>query len=276
MRRAGGPRARRRSTTTAPGKHAGFLAVCQARGWETAGYRPRRPPAAAGRSWTRWPVSPVLASEDLPTAIDGCGVVTFAISLERMAARVRPAARDRRRRADARRHARAPGARRRRGLARHRSHVRRARLGGERRRRGPALRNRAGRHRLRPEVRGRQPSPAAGGARAVSSRSISVLCSSRAHAARSSAMVERRPGGRARPTREAGQGAWVRRRDGSTADRDRRLRLGVAGAVRARGRASASGARRPGRPGRARGLDVGAESPREADHRHRARGGRRR
>jgi L-asparaginase II len=67
------------------GKHAGFLAVCQARGWEPAGYRLAEHPlqkellqeiaAAAG-----------LAAAEIPTAVDGCGVVTFGMSLERMAA----------------------------------------------------------------------------------------------------------------------------------------------------------------------------------------------
>ena len=50
VRRAGGPAARRRSTTTAPGKHAGFLAVCQRARLGDGGYRLRRPPAAAARS----------------------------------------------------------------------------------------------------------------------------------------------------------------------------------------------------------------------------------
>ena len=67
------------------GKHAGFLALCQARGWATRGYRlPDHPleqelleeiAAAAG-----------LPAAEIPTAVDGCGVVTFALSLERMAA----------------------------------------------------------------------------------------------------------------------------------------------------------------------------------------------
>ena len=67
------------------GKHAGFLAVCQARGWETAGYR------RADHPLQRALVEEVagiagLASADLATAIDGCGVVTFAMTLQQMAA----------------------------------------------------------------------------------------------------------------------------------------------------------------------------------------------
>ncbi len=64
------------------GKHAGFLAVCRARGWPTAGYRlPEHPlqkelladvSAAAGAT--------------PETGTDGCAVVTFALPLERMAA----------------------------------------------------------------------------------------------------------------------------------------------------------------------------------------------
>ncbi len=67
------------------GKHAGFLAVCRARGWEAEGYRLADHPlqrelleevAAAAR----------LRAAKIPTAVDGCGVVTFALSLDRMAA----------------------------------------------------------------------------------------------------------------------------------------------------------------------------------------------
>ena len=59
--------------------------MCRARGWETAGYR------RADHPLQRTLVDEVagvagVASEDLRTAIDGCGVVTFAMTLERMAA----------------------------------------------------------------------------------------------------------------------------------------------------------------------------------------------
>jgi L-asparaginase II len=66
------------------GKHAGMLALCRAKGWTSDGYR--------------LPVHPVqhaclhevaaaadVEPESLPTAVDGCGVVTFALSLERTA-----------------------------------------------------------------------------------------------------------------------------------------------------------------------------------------------
>src|SRR5512133_638677 len=61
------------------GKHAGMLAVCRAHGWRTEGYRMQRQnledvARAAG-----------VAADDIRTATDGCGVVTFALPLERMA-----------------------------------------------------------------------------------------------------------------------------------------------------------------------------------------------
>ena len=66
------------------GKHAGFLALCRGRGWDSRGYRlPDHPVQQAM-------LAEVAAAADLregeiPTAIDGCGVVNFALPLERMA-----------------------------------------------------------------------------------------------------------------------------------------------------------------------------------------------
>jgi L-asparaginase II len=66
------------------GKHAGFLALCRARGWSSAGYRFAHHPcqqlmlaevAAAAE------VDPV----SIATEVDGCGVVTFALPLEQIA-----------------------------------------------------------------------------------------------------------------------------------------------------------------------------------------------
>ena len=66
------------------GKHAGMLALCRAHGWPTAGYRlPEHPVQRASRD-AHAEATGVEASE-LPTAPDGCGVVTFAMPLERMA-----------------------------------------------------------------------------------------------------------------------------------------------------------------------------------------------
>ena len=72
----------RRLNHNCSGKHAGMLAVCLARGWHTRGYRLADHPLqqellaemdrAAG-------VSPEA------TAVDGCGVLTFALPLRAMA-----------------------------------------------------------------------------------------------------------------------------------------------------------------------------------------------
>ena len=67
------------------GKHAGMLALCRAQGWATQ----RVPPAATIRSAgdaaprSRRRRTPIPARS--PSAIDGCGVSTFAMPLERMA-----------------------------------------------------------------------------------------------------------------------------------------------------------------------------------------------
>jgi L-asparaginase II len=66
------------------GKHAGMIAVCRARGWPVEGYR------LADHPLQRELVDEVAAAaevapEDVATAIDGCGVVCFALPLERVA-----------------------------------------------------------------------------------------------------------------------------------------------------------------------------------------------
>src|SRR5438128_5129209 len=66
------------------GKHAGMLALCRAHGWPTEGYRlPEHPVQQACRD-AHAEAADVEVGE-LPTATDGCGVVTFALPLERMA-----------------------------------------------------------------------------------------------------------------------------------------------------------------------------------------------
>lgn len=66
------------------GKHAGFLAVCRARGWGTAGYRlPSHP--LQQELLSEVASSAGVHADEIPTGVDGCGVVTFALSLERMA-----------------------------------------------------------------------------------------------------------------------------------------------------------------------------------------------
>jgi L-asparaginase II len=66
------------------GKHAGFLAVCRARDWPIEGYR------LADHPMQRLLLAEVAAAadvpeDDVPTAVDGCGVLTFGLTLERMA-----------------------------------------------------------------------------------------------------------------------------------------------------------------------------------------------
>jgi len=66
------------------GKHAGMLALSRARGWETKGYRlPGHPVQEACRAVHAEAAGVDAAS--MPAATDGCGVVTFALPLERMA-----------------------------------------------------------------------------------------------------------------------------------------------------------------------------------------------
>jgi L-asparaginase II len=66
------------------GKHAGFLAVCRARRWPTEGYRLAKHPL---QQLLREEVAAAaeLPPDAIPTAVDGCGVLTFALTLERMA-----------------------------------------------------------------------------------------------------------------------------------------------------------------------------------------------
>jgi L-asparaginase II len=66
------------------GKHAGMLMLCRARGWASDGYR------LAGHPVQEAMLQQVAAAAEIdaaaiPTAVDGCGVVTFALPLERMA-----------------------------------------------------------------------------------------------------------------------------------------------------------------------------------------------
>jgi L-asparaginase II len=64
------------------GKHAGMLAVCSARGWPTEGYsRAEHPLQGAILD----DVADAAETREIPTAVDGCGVVTFATPLRTMA-----------------------------------------------------------------------------------------------------------------------------------------------------------------------------------------------
>ena len=66
------------------GKHAGLLALCVARGWPKRGYRLADHPVQQA-SLEVVAGAAEVAADDVPTGIDGCGVVTFALTLERMA-----------------------------------------------------------------------------------------------------------------------------------------------------------------------------------------------
>jgi L-asparaginase II len=64
------------------GKHAGMLALCHAEGWPTEGYRlPDHPCQQAALA----EVARLARTNEIATAVDGCGVVTFALPLTKVA-----------------------------------------------------------------------------------------------------------------------------------------------------------------------------------------------
>jgi L-asparaginase II len=66
------------------GKHAGFLALCRAEGWPIDGYRlPGH--ACQLRMLEEVAGAAGVDASTIPIGIDGCGVPTFALPLERMA-----------------------------------------------------------------------------------------------------------------------------------------------------------------------------------------------
>ena len=77
-----GPEQGERIRHNCSGKHAGMLALCRTRGWSSEGYRLVDHPVQ--RACLLAHVEAVGA-DPVATAIDGCGVVTFAYALERMA-----------------------------------------------------------------------------------------------------------------------------------------------------------------------------------------------
>ena len=66
------------------GKHAGMLALCRARGWRSEGYRLEGHRVQREMLAIHAEASEV-ADDEIRTAIDGCGVLTFGLPLERMA-----------------------------------------------------------------------------------------------------------------------------------------------------------------------------------------------
>ena len=65
------------------GKHAGMLALCRVKGWPLEGYWLADHPCQQAMLAE---VVQLAGSDPVATAIDGCGVLTFALTLERMAA----------------------------------------------------------------------------------------------------------------------------------------------------------------------------------------------
>lgn len=66
------------------GKHAGFLALCRVHGWASGGYRLATHPVQHACLAEVADAADAPPGE-IPTAVDGCGVLTFALPLERMA-----------------------------------------------------------------------------------------------------------------------------------------------------------------------------------------------
>jgi L-asparaginase II len=61
-----------------------MLALCRAHGWPSEGYRLTDHPVQQACA-AELAEAAAVAPGSMPTAVDGCGVVTFALSLERMA-----------------------------------------------------------------------------------------------------------------------------------------------------------------------------------------------
>jgi L-asparaginase II len=69
---------------TCSGKHAAMLLLCRVKGWPAEGYRLPSHPCQEAM------LAEIAAAADvepasMPTAVDGCGVVTYALTLERIA-----------------------------------------------------------------------------------------------------------------------------------------------------------------------------------------------
>jgi len=66
------------------GKHAGMLAACRARDWPTEGYRLAGHPLQ-DEILKEIAAAAAIEPDELETGVDGCGVVCFALPLERVA-----------------------------------------------------------------------------------------------------------------------------------------------------------------------------------------------
>src|SRR5439155_3810631 len=68
----------RRINHNCSGKHAGMLALCHAEGWPSEGYRLREHPCQQAMLVE---VFQATETEEIRLAVDGCGVVTFALPI---------------------------------------------------------------------------------------------------------------------------------------------------------------------------------------------------
>jgi L-asparaginase len=66
------------------GKHAGMLALCRARRWPPDGYRLLEHPVQQ-TMLAEIATAAEVDKNEIETAVDGCGLITFALPLERMA-----------------------------------------------------------------------------------------------------------------------------------------------------------------------------------------------
>ncbi len=66
------------------GKHAGMLALCRSHDWPSFGYRLETHPVQQACLAVHAEAAEV-SGDEIQTAVDGCGVVTFALPIERMA-----------------------------------------------------------------------------------------------------------------------------------------------------------------------------------------------
>jgi L-asparaginase II len=66
------------------GKHAGFIALCKAEDWPVEGYRRMNHPCQHAIR-DEISVAAMVDPDGIATGVDGCGVVTFALPLARMA-----------------------------------------------------------------------------------------------------------------------------------------------------------------------------------------------
>jgi L-asparaginase II len=66
------------------GKHAAMLALCRAEGWDSPGYRLLEHPCQQAML-AEVAAAAEVEPADIPVGVDGCGVPTFALTLERMA-----------------------------------------------------------------------------------------------------------------------------------------------------------------------------------------------